>query len=176
MMKKITIILLAIIPAICFSAVYKWVDENGKIHYSDTPKTVGEKPIDLPEATTYSPPPQSGIESSSKEDKKKQNNETFQGYKSISITSPKDGDSIHSAPGNITFNVSIEPAIQEGHAIQIYVDGKKAAQESGTTITANYLDRGSHSVSASVVDGAGTKLLTSPNITVYLHRVINKAK
>lgn len=45
-MKKLFILLL-LSPLLCIAEIYKWVDENGKVHYSDKPfEKQGEQVID----------------------------------------------------------------------------------------------------------------------------------
>lgn len=35
---KYLIGLLVLIPCLCFAEIYKWTDENGRVHYGDSPK------------------------------------------------------------------------------------------------------------------------------------------
>lgn len=37
LMKFIILLLIVFYPVVSFAAVYKWVDESGRVHYSDTP-------------------------------------------------------------------------------------------------------------------------------------------
>ena len=37
-MKTMTLFFVLIVPAAVYASVYKWVDENGKVHYGDQPK------------------------------------------------------------------------------------------------------------------------------------------
>jgi len=37
-MKTLTLFFVLIVPAAVYASVYKWVDENGKVHYGDQPK------------------------------------------------------------------------------------------------------------------------------------------
>ena len=37
-MKKLILFFVLIVPVAVYASVYKWVDENGKVHYGDQPK------------------------------------------------------------------------------------------------------------------------------------------
>lgn len=38
-MKNLLLLLVFMMPLVVYAGVYKWVDENGKVHYGDQPKT-----------------------------------------------------------------------------------------------------------------------------------------
>jgi hypothetical protein len=63
---------------------------------------------------------------------------------------------------------SSEP-LQEGLTVRFNLDG--AAQQAGTErMIAVTLDRGSHTVSASIVDANGRSLMTTDTVTFYVHQ------
>ncbi len=181
-MKKIIIIVLGIVPALCFSAIYKWIDDNGKVHYSDVPHNIGEKPVELPETSTYTATPVKKVEQR-QVDKKQQNieqneelnKEKVVGYESFRITSPADDEAVRNSPGNIEFLFAVAPALQEKHKIILYIDGKKSGSTKSMALTVNHIDRGEHLVKAVIVDENSSVVKSSESITVYLHRTIFKA-
>lgn len=54
-------------PAV--AEMYKWVDQNGVVHYSDTPPA-GDKKVEILETTQYSPPPPKPNATNSRENRK----------------------------------------------------------------------------------------------------------
>ncbi|THB68671.1 MAG: DUF4124 domain-containing protein [Gammaproteobacteria bacterium] len=169
-MKTIASVIFLFLPLCSFSAVYKWTDKNGKIHYSDTPRDTQSKEIELPEASSYTPPPSynTGInEEKTKEEQKKEVK-----YQEIKISSPENDQAVHSAPGSVTINVSVTPALQSSHKVVIYIDGKKLSEGGSASATIQNVDRGTHTVKAEIVDESGKKLISSKSSTFHLIRPV----
>ena len=66
----------------------------------------------------------------------------------------------------------LEPALKAdlGHQLVVLVDGQAQAPVQGTNITLENVDRGSHTLQGQIIDAAGKVLISSPSITVHLHR------
>ena len=138
----------------CLSAetVYKSVDEDGNIIFTDKPSENAEE-IKLQELQTIDNP--NPIRSSHQP---KQAEEKFS-YKTFIVTNPADGSGIRSNDGNVTISVILEPSLRSGDKITISVDGNEVG--SGSSVSLQNVDRGTHSISASVVDGNGKQLIST---------------
>lgn len=139
----------------CFlgaETVYKTVDEDGNIIFTDKSSENAEE-IRIDELQTIDNPNPAKYKTSPKQPKKDP------GYNSITVTKPVNGEGIRSNNGNVSISVSIEPALKPGHKITISMDGKEIG--SGSSVSLQNVDRGTHSVSASVADGAGKKLIST---------------
>lgn len=143
--------------------VYRSVDENGNIIYTDKPTPDAEK-IRIDEIQTIEPPdtPEFTYTPPTPRDEPSQ-------YKVLKITSPADGDAIEDAAGNLSVSVSVEPALSPGHKIALFVDGNKTG-EGGGSFNLQNVDRGTHSLSAAILDNAGNELIRSGPVSVTLHR------
>jgi len=90
----------------------------------------------------------------------------------MTITSPAEDEAIRSNPGTVDVAVDLEPALFKGHKVRIYLDGTAAPEElAATTITLQNVDRGTHTLQASVVDAQGREQIRSPAITFHMLRV-----
>jgi len=52
----IIVIVLALLSGPALAEMYKWVDKNGVVHYSDTPPVTPEKDVETIETPRYAPP------------------------------------------------------------------------------------------------------------------------
>jgi uncharacterized protein DUF4124 len=141
--------------------VYKTVDDDGNIIFTDKPSENAEE-IKLQELQTIDNP--NPIRSTPRP------RQTDKGslYKTFFIANPANDSGIRSNNGSVSISVSLEPTLRPGHKIIISMDGKEIG--SGTSVSLQNVDRGTHSISASVVDGDGKKLISTSS-TFSLLRV-----
>lgn len=171
-MKKVllSIFILAFV-GLASAKIYQWKDKNGNLHFTDTPHK-GAKEIELPEIQTYSDPnqiqqkqPQQSVSQTTQDEKKKS------GYESVTISSPKQNATIRNNTGNVTVSVTIMPALRNSDLVQIKLDGNPVGEpQKNTSFILNNVYRGSHSVSASIVDQNDSVIASSDNVTFFMHR------
>lgn len=146
--------------------VYKWVDEQGNYVFSDQPRPGAEK-VDLPEPMTYTPAP---VKSKPAGTGKV---ESGVRYTRLEVAEPQPDATVRDNEGRVPVSVSLEPTLDTaaGHRIAITIDG--VAQENRSD-SPNFslvnLERGTHTLQVSVVDGNGTTLIESEPVTFHLHR------
>jgi len=175
MFKKIRIISLLLIsltlvtPMLLLAQVYKHVDEEGNVTYSDEPQKKGDQPISLPEPTTIkiAPAPKSSTNS---EGRKKAPPKKSIKYDSVEIVSPNNDEAIRSNSGDITIQISSSPELQTNHLYAVYVDGAKMLASAAPTVNLTNLDRGSHTATVQIQDENEQTLATSSPITFHLLR------
>ncbi len=133
--------------------VYKTVDEDGNIIFTDKPSEGSEEiklkklqTIKNPNPAKYKPTPKPTIK----------NQDTR--YGTFLIANPADGSGLRSNAGNITISVSLEPPLRSGHQIVITLDGKEVSNGSASSASVQNVERGAHNISASVVDESGKQL------------------
>lgn len=144
--------------------VYRSVDEDGNIIYSDTPSEGAEK-IDLREAQTVESQP--GTESFQYEPPE---SDPPPRYKEVAITSPQNDESIRANSGNITIRMSVNPSLRPGDSLVLTMDGKEIASGRSTSVSLENVDRGTHSLSARVVGRDGKSLVSSDPVKFHLMR------
>lgn len=52
---KLFLLALVFVSGICLGEIYKWVDEKGKVHYSQTPPSKSAEKLDIDEGVTTTP-------------------------------------------------------------------------------------------------------------------------
>jgi Domain of unknown function (DUF4124) len=167
-MRFILTLLLLGVAASATAAVYKWVQPDGAIIYSDRPPTKNAAPADLPnvQEITIAPTPPSSDEStpiSSQDDQAVK-------YTNLEITEPANDSTIRDNAGNISIKLAIEPTLQEGDSIAILLDGKVIGQGHGTSISLSNVDRGTHTLTAIVKDAQNKTLISASSVTFHLMR------
>jgi hypothetical protein len=174
---RLTVLLVALLlvqPAL--AQVYRWVDADGVVHYTDRP-VEGAEVVDLPESkgTTFrrpAPPPSAAPAAAAEED-------ADQGfaYRSFQIVQPSDEETLWNIGATLDVSLSLTPRLREGHEIEVWFDGSVLDSREPTSLsfTIPEVYRGSHNLWARVVDSSGSVLIQSNEITFYVQQtsVIN---
>lgn len=162
---------------ISYAAIYMHVDENGNTVYSDTNESPNSKVVVLPASggasSAVSTPGSTGIStpimpaaSGLADDEGSQND-----YTTFTITSPNDNETIQN-PVTISVKFDIKPSLQSGDKVQLMVDNKPAGEAvAGTSGILPWIERGSHQVSAVIIDANQKVIKSSNTITIYIQRV-----
>lgn len=153
--------------------IYHWVDDNGREVYSDQPVENAEQ-IELHQSMTYTPV-QILEDVASSTDENQQNKDEADPAASyqLSIVSPEDDAGIRINNGNVMVNLQVLPVLvaERGDLIQLYLDGFPAGMPMPQlSFMLENLDRGTHKLSAAVVNAAGEVLTQSETTTFHLQR------
>lgn len=171
-MLRATCILLTTLLATSTSyaeEIYKSVDEKGVPSFSDTQTEGAEKitvePVNVQPIPTPSTPP-STISA--------QPSEPNYRYTKLDIISPENEASLRDEH-KILLQVALEPGLKKGHQIEFLDNGQplQAAGQSASMELVNF-DRGTHTLSARVIDKNGKVLKTSSPVTVHIFRTVVK--
>ncbi len=164
------VILFAAALGLSFStvaAVYKWVDENGKTHYSDTPRDGARVITPRPNtenAVRFSAPP------AAEADRQEQTADKIR----VRILSPLDQQTLRDNSGNFKVTASVTPG-KANIKYVLLIDGRAYGQpQKNGVFNPQGVDRGAHRLQVRAVDGQNTVLASSREITVYLHRFSNR--
>jgi hypothetical protein len=143
--------------------MYRWVDEKGNVHYSD------KAPSD--EAEQYEPPPILVVPAGPSGKLKPLEKEKDIKYESLSITSPANDTVFTPDKANdIEVAIAVTPRIDAEHNIALYVDGQLHTVARTLVFILNGLPRGTHTVSASVMDKDNKKLISSNSVSFHVRR------
>ncbi|HEC29867.1 MAG TPA: DUF4124 domain-containing protein [Gammaproteobacteria bacterium] len=149
--------------------IYRWVDDSGKVVYSDKPGAGAQRVKLHGIATTYKSKPVSAYTSANSSTKGPKKVKAVKGYKSFRIVSPANDAAIRENAGNVSIVMRSSPPLKKGHRTVIALDGKKV-QTTGLSYTFRGVDRGTHVLSAAIMDAGGKKLIESSPVTFHLLR------
>ena len=163
-MKKLMILLL--LAGSAQAEVYKSINEAGEVVYSDT-RTQGAEAMKLPALPTYTPPPVTPTTNSKVESEKTAI------YENLVFLKPEDDATIRNNQGIINAELKLTPALRGKlkHRVQFYLDGEAYGEPvRSIRTTMSNVDRGEHSLTASVLDANGDTLISADPVIVHLHR------
>ena len=165
-MLRIVLLLSSLVCSAVFADVFKRVDANGRVHFSDRPGPDAERIEVKPVQAVETPSPMGNVTESRQGEKA----DAFK-YETFSIDSPADGEGVRANDGNITVRMTIRPSLQRGHSIAISIDGDRLATGTSTVFELKNLSRGTHSLEAAVVDDAGSEVSRTKPVSFHVLRV-----
>ena len=170
-MKRI-LILLVLFACQANAEIYKSINADGEVVYTDTP-TQGAEKLTMPALPTYTPPP---APASSFTPVQAPENADF--YKTFVIVSPANEETIRNNLGILNIEAQLTPALQvrQKHRVQFFLNGEPYGTPIGkTSLTISNLDRGDYTLSATVVDADGEALISTGDIVLYMkrHSILN---
>jgi Domain of unknown function (DUF4124) len=157
--KLFTLMLLAC-PLASAGPVYKWVDENGVVHYSDQPHENAQK-IRVGEPQTYKAgqyaDPGAGDSAASQVS-----------YK-CAVTSPADQQTFTNTDA-VGVGAQVDPALHADTPIFVMLDGRMLTDQPTDALqfTLKGLERGEHNLSVVVRDAGGKVACASPPVTFFV--------
>ena len=158
------IAVLALCAGSVSAAPYKWVDKDGKVHYSDQPPPAGVKaeqvelkpltevniePVPRSESSTPTAAPAAGDQIS---------------YRSLTITQPEDQATIREASAGLSISVKLEPPLAGDDRLELTLDGAVVTED------IPFIERGEHRIGARVVGGDGSERIAAKTVTIYVHQ------
>ena len=157
---------LLVTSAVCAQA-YRWVDEDGVVHYSDRPHP-GAEEIQLPSSgrastRTRAPVPTTRRSAAAAtESASAAETEAFS-YETLEVSSPAAEETLWNIEGVLNVTLNLQPGLQPGHQVRVYFDGTPSIV-SGTSFQIEEVYRGVHNVQVEILDAAGKLLIRSlPN-------------
>ncbi len=163
LMRTFIALIAALAAGAALAQAYKWVDENGVVHYSDTPREGAEQiqlPSDgrRPQRPAYTPPPQPSQAAAETAEPP----EVFK-YDSIEVVAPAPEETLWNIEGVLNVALRVSPALRPEDQVRVYFDGEQQLV-SGTNFQIQEVWRGVHNIQAEIVDSTGRLMARSlPN-------------
>lgn len=174
-------VFMVLLPLAAEAAVYRYVDKDGVVHYTDQPPDKSAKPAKLPPLHTMSPitpvaptgpvvAPAAPPAVRTPLDDTKPAVPTPLGELRLSMVTPRPDQTFRSAERIVPVTVALDRPLPEGHGLVYFLDdtaqGTEPVRELSTTLTE--VERGEHRVSAAVVDASGAEITRTQPVTVHL--------
>lgn len=147
--------------------IYKTVDKNGRVTFSDTPPAnTNAKPIELKRLNTTPPPtaiPNTPSNNSTI------NTQATQAYQ-VQILAPLNGTTLLVDERSVSMSVSLNQNLQNDDVFAYKLDGNILTKTTEFSFTLNEPPRGEHSLTVDVIDKEGNSLAKSDAITFVVMR------
>ena len=152
--------------------IYRHVDENGNVTYSDEPADDDSKAMELEPLPEVSLPDGAARErlDRSSESERDDGNSEQQGYQSIEITQPEHDSAFWRGDGLVVVRFQSQPSLRSGHRYALELDGERTRQSRNTSFTLENMNRGTHEVVIHVVNANGETVSSSDVTRFTLHR------
>lgn len=181
-LRAIIFPILLLFASVLNAEVYRWTDASGRTVFGDSPpEQTKAQTVELPTLTvadSYNDSEGKGKVANSaqaKEDDDAAETKAVE-YKRFVVTSPEADASVRANNGNIMVRLELEPGLQEGHGIVVYLDGKRVANGGSTVFSLESVDRGKHSLFAVLHDENDDVLKNTEAVSFNLlrHSVLKK--
>jgi hypothetical protein len=163
-LRTLTAITLALLATVSYAQIYKQVDEDGNVTFTDQPPADGQ-PVELGTTNTAPPPVNAYPRRAAPSEKAAKSTYT------ATITSPANETIIPNGPGNFSVSATVSPALQGDHRLQLLIDGTPVQEpQKGGSWSLTNVFRGEHSLVVSVIDETGAQVTASEPVIVFVFR------
>jgi len=162
-------VLLGLLATAAVSAdVWRWIDDDGVVHFSDTPQP-GAELVDVSESSrSTGARVYRNTAPNSSDDAATTTEQAFK-YESLSISSPGAEETLWNIEGTLSVSLSLSPGLQSGHQVRVYFNGEPSLVNS-TNFTIDEVYRGVHNLQAEVLDATGRLMIRSPGNRFYVQQ------
>lgn len=148
--------------------VYRWVDEDGVVHYSDQPHE-GAEEIELEPAPAISMPQPGSMPARTAGREPESEADVNAAYQALTIAQPAAEETLWNIGGVLDVTLNLQPALRPGDRVRVYFDGTPQTV-SGTQFQLEEVWRGEHNLQAEVLDEGGNLLIRSEPIRFYVQQ------
>jgi hypothetical protein len=160
--KILLILNLVFITFVSAETVYKTLDAEGNVIFSDVP-SIGAEVIEIEEAQTINIPEEKYRPVTKLKPDKIE-------YTKLVIASPENDATIYSNEGNVSINVEVEPALLKKDLLVLFMDGKEISSGKSLQFSLVNLERGTHTVDVVVKNEKGKILKRSGKLVFHLRK------
>lgn len=169
-MHKWLILISMLWTAAIAEPAYRWVDDNGQVHYSDRPMP-GSTQIELISGGAATVPAVPVLPSGEAAPEPDAPADPAAAYSAFNILQPTQQETLWGTGGTVDVVVEISPALEPGHRLGYYLDGELTDLGSGaTTFQMQEVFRGIHTLQAVILDGAGEEVLRTLAVTFMVQQ------
>jgi hypothetical protein len=161
-----------------YAQIYKIVDKDGNITFTDQSPGDGTLPMVLPELSVIStdqpddaatPDPAATDPALTDPERELTPQDLRRLYSDFRITRPANEETFWGTENTVVLAWDATEPLREGMSVRFTIDG--SAQTASTeNMMAVTLDRGAHTVNAAIVDARGRPLVTSDTVTFFVHQ------
>jgi len=156
--------------------VYKTVDADGNVTYTDKPmddsaEKVELAPISVIEAPTYKTP----VKKDTKDAAGKNAEEAplrflRKEYADFAIISPQQEESVWHPDAPVPVQWGVGKPLREGMKVTLFVDGSEQVSSSSPVIPLSQLERGEHRIEAQLTDTQNRLIATAEPVIFFVRR------
>jgi hypothetical protein len=153
--------------AVQAAVIYKWVDPDGVVHYSDQASPGAEK---IYTSSSTSAAGAATRPSGSPQAQQQSPQASGLGYSEFAITAPT-GDQTFFGDDVVFVNLNLVPSLRGNHGIIWHLNGKQLdAPPNPVAFALPHLDRGTYTIAATVTDQNTGEAQSSNSVTFFVRQ------
>ena len=160
---------LALSLAAASQEIYRWVDKDGVVHYSDQPDSPNAVLIDVIEPNAYEAQDAAAAAASSGRASAPDEDADASPYTSLSISSPSQDEVFFGADAVVNVSADLQGTLRPDDKLVFFLNGNRTEADGLGTEYAG-LARGSYVLRASVLDAADKPVITSPQVAFHVRQ------
>lgn len=169
-MRSWLLILTMIVAPLVLADVYKTVDKDGRVIYTDTPDSDKAEKVELRELNTVPGPPPLPVSTPVGSFTSRPASISYK----VEIISPRSEATIPVGQRDLAIALTLNSPLKPGHLLVYFINGELLEETTMTNIIVKDIPRGTHKLVAEVIDASGQSLGTSAPVTVNVIRPVIK--
>ena len=152
------------------AGLYKHVDKDGTVTYTDKPASAKQEEFQPPEISNIETPP---APAPGTVFKRRESAAHKTRYEAVTLIDPKHNSTIRDAQGKVTLQFSLTPPLDQaaGHKLVIFMDAKELVSlDQSTSHTLSNVDRGTHVVYGEIHDPKGRVVTRGKQSSFHMKR------
>lgn len=160
---RIVCLLLLLVPVLANAEIYRWVDENGVVHYGDRPPAQAER-VDLPKLQRMDPVVTETA------DAEPERTAAPAPQPRVRVEQPRPEQTFRDPRGRVPATVSLSEELPPEQSLVYYLDGRPAAAPTRSpSLLLEDVSRGEHRLSVAIVAG-DREIARSEPVTFFMHQ------
>ena len=152
--------------------IYRVVDKDGNVTFTDQPPDDGTEPMDLPDLSVIQTESAGKPYESPSAVQEEEASEAMlvklrKTYSDFRILQPQNEETFWGTANTVVVSWGSETPLQAGMTVKLYVDGKPR-DVSGSASTSLQLERGTHQVHAELYGDGDQPLITTAKVTFFV--------
>lgn len=164
---------LALSLAAASQEIYRWVDKNGIVHYSDQPGSPNAELITVIEPNAYEGEAATPDSASGSSDSDEDEASSISPYESLSIVQPTPDEVFFGSDATVSVQADLQGTLRPDHSVVFFVNGNRRPA-AGLGIELSGLARGTYFLRASILDRHGAAVVTSQQTTFHVRQASTK--
>ncbi len=151
--------------------IYRWVDKDGVVHFSDQPGSDKAVLIKVIEPSSYEPQDagDAGGNASAGASTEEPPEQDFPTVRGLTITSPAADQVFFGADAAVTASAEVDGMLSPDHTVVFFLNGERKDAE-GLSMDFGVLPRGTYFLRASILDQAGKPVVSSAQTTLHVRQ------
>jgi hypothetical protein len=155
--------------------IYKVVDADGNVTFTDQPPEPGATPITLPglsvvERPSFAADNQQQGGAGQQDDQQLSMRDLQRMYRGFRLVSPAPEQSFWGTGNTATIAWQAGAPLQPGMQVQLTLNGKELPPSTSATMTTEPMDRGEHQVSARLLSQSGEVVATAGPVVFFIRQ------